>query len=164
MKAPRPANPSIRGACPDRLDRRFRQECPDNWTNPRFSLKFLPIPARPIVLLSDILGAVWPAAEAGSGLHEAQLVNNIVPGVSSVREEQEVALAQPHAATMCEKIADRHFARDVGIIHLEGGQTLVNAIIPGDVARVDQRRERRRRKGFGVGSDAKEMLRLIGVL
>ena len=96
------------------------------------------------------------AAKTGRGFHEAQLVDNFVAIVGSVGPEEQIALAEPHAASMREQVADGHFVRDVGIVHDETGEALIDGIVPGKLAFVDQGGEGGGGEGFGVGADAEQ--------
>src|SRR5882762_7263964 len=57
---------------------------------------------------------------------------------------------------MGEEIANGHFVGDVGVVHLEAGEALVDGIVPGDFVGVDEGGERGGGEGFGVGADAEE--------
>src|ERR1035441_2459331 len=92
-----------------------------------------------------VVGVV--TAETGGGLHEAQFVDNFFARVGGVRPEEQIAFPESHAAAMREQVADGHFVRDVGVVHDEAGETLVNGIVPGKLAFIDQRGE-----GSGGGS------------
>jgi len=54
---------------------------------------------------------------------------------------------------MREEIADGHFVGDVGVVHLEAGEALVNGIVPGDFVGVDEGGESGGGEGFGVGAE-----------
>jgi len=73
-----------------------------------------------------------------------------------VRPEEEIAFAESHAAAMGEEIADGHFVGDVGVVHLEAGEALVDGIVPGNFVGVDEGGESGGGEGFGVGADAEE--------
>ena len=101
-----------------------------------------------------VVGVV--AAETGGGLHEAQLVDDFFARVSRVRPEQQIAFAESHAAAMREQIADGHFVRDIRVVHHEAGEALVDGIVPGELAFIDQCGERGGSECFGVGADAEQ--------
>ena len=61
---------------------------------------------------------------------------------------------------MTEQIAQRHFARDVGIVHLKPRQVLGYGVVPCDLALVHQNAQRRRRKGFRIRGDAEQCVRI----
>ena len=50
------------------------------------------------------------------------------------RHEQQVAGAEPEAAAMDEQVADRHLARDPGIVHPEIGHVVDHLVVPADLA------------------------------
>ena len=76
--------------------------------------------------------------------------------------EQKVAFAKSHTTAMGQQIANGHFVRDVGIVHLKTGQALINGIIPGEFALVDERSKSRGSEGFGVRADAEKRIFIDG--
>jgi len=77
-----------------------------------------------------------------------------------MRPEQQIALAQSHAAAMGQQIADGHLMRDVRVVHHEAGKALVDRIVPGELARIYQTRQRGGGERFRVGSDREHGLRI----
>ena len=110
-----------------------------------------------------VIGIV--AAETGGGLHETQPVDDFFARVGGMRPEEQITFAKSHAAAMREQVADGHFVRDVGIVHDEAGQTLVDRIVPRELAFIDQRGQRSGGESFCVGADAehRELVDGIGV-
>src|SRR5712664_4139021 len=76
------------------------------------------------------------AAKAGSRLHEAQAVDDVVASEGGVRPEEEIAFAESHAAAMREEIANSHFVGDIRVVHLKAREALVDGIVPGDFSSV----------------------------
>ena len=73
-------------------------------------------------------------AEARLRLHEAEPVDDLSSRIPGMRPEQEIAFAQAHAAAVGQKIADRHLMRNVGIVHDESRKTLVDEVVPRQLA------------------------------
>ncbi len=57
---------------------------------------------------------------------------------------------------MHQQIAHRHHLRDGGIVHLEFGQIAHDRLVPPDLARIDQQRERSGGEGLAVRCDAEQ--------
>ena len=88
------------------------------------------------------------AAEAGRGLDESQALDDFGARQGAARYHQQIARTEPQPAAMHQQIAHRHLARDPRVVHLEAGNQIRDAIVPLELARIDQRRERRRRHGL----------------
>ncbi len=64
---------------------------------------------------------------------------------------------------MHEEVADRHLARDPGVVHLKARQVIDHAIVPADPAFIDQDPERGHREGLAGrarGEDGVDIHRL----
>ena len=83
------------------------------------------------------------AAEAGRRLDVRSRLDRFRAGAAAARHEHQVARAEAEAAAVDQQVADRHLARDPGIVHLEAGQVVDDLVVPAELALVDQDRERR---------------------
>lgn len=72
------------------------------------------------------------AAKAGLRLDVAELGDDIVARVIGWREEKQVARSESESAAMRQQIADGHLMRYIRVVHLEAGQTVHHAIVPGE--------------------------------
>ena len=85
------------------------------------------------------------AAEAGRGLDESQSLDDFGARQGAARNDQQIARAEAQPAAMHEQVAHGHLARDPRVVHLEAGNVIRDAVVPLELARIDQRRERRGR-------------------
>jgi len=60
------------------------------------------------------------------------------------------------AQNVREQVADGHLVGNVRVVHLETGETLIDAIVPGDCSFVDQGGQGCGGESFGIGADAEE--------
>ena len=82
------------------------------------------------------------AAEAGRGLDESQALDDFGARQRAARDDQQIARAETQAAAMHEQIAHRHLAGDPRVVHLKAGNEVRDAIVPLELAGVDERCER----------------------
>src|SRR4029077_17793825 len=47
-------------------------------------------------------------------------------------------------------VANGHFMGNVGVVHLEAGQTFENSVVPGELAFIDESCKRSRSESFGI--------------
>src|SRR5215472_15174022 len=78
------------------------------------------------------------AAKAGLGLHESQPEDDFVARVRGMWPEKQITLAQSHPAAMRKQIANRHFMRNVRIVHDESRKSLVHMVVPRQLPLVDK--------------------------
>ncbi len=105
-------------------------------------------------------------AEAGRRLQEAQAPHRIGAGDLGGRHEEQVTLPQSEAAAMHQQVADRHLARDPGVVHPEIRQVIDDRVVPVDLALVHEDRERGGREGLRGRTDLEQRVgvdRLRGV-
>ena len=75
-------------------------------------------------------------------------------------EPQQITGAEPQPAAVRHQITDREFAGHVRIVQLKPGKKLGDGIVPRELARVGEDRERGRGERFGVGGDLKQRVRI----
>jgi len=75
-----------------------------------------------------------------------------------VGPKEEIAFAESHAAAMREQIANSHFVGDIRVVHLKAREALVDGIVPGDFAFVDERGESAGGESLGIGADSEQCI------
>ncbi len=102
-------------------------------------------------------------AKARRGLQETDASHEVGAADPGRRHEHQVALAAAEAAAVHEQVAHRDLARDPGVVHSKVGEVIDDAVVPADLAFLDQDRERRGRKSLGRRADLEQRVGADGL-
>ena len=99
-------------------------------------------------------------SKAGRGLQEPERANDVMASEIGRRHEHEIAGAEAEPAAVGQEVADREFAGHVRVRHPKVRQVVDHLVVPVELARIDEDRDRGGRERLRVRADRELRIRI----